>query len=152
MGLEPTLAEVARLVEPTARAHAVIVEVEPRSPDVRVRVNEAGLQHVLLNLLLNAIQACREGGRVRISVEDGDPIRIRVTDDGRGVPQEVQARLFEPFLSGREGGTGLGLFLSLNFMRKWGGGIRLEQTTGCGSTFEVWLPSLESPSPAEALP
>ena len=152
VGLEPTLAEVARLVEPTARAHAVIVEVEPRIPEVRVRVNEAGLQHVLLNLLLNAIQACREGGHVKMSVDDGDPIRIRVTDDGRGVPQEVRERIFEPFLSGREGGTGLGLFLSLNFMQKWGGGIRLEETTARGSTFEVWLPSLESPSPEEVSP
>ena len=87
-----------------------------------------------------------------MSVDDGDPIRIRVTDDGRGVPQEVRERIFEPFLSGREGGTGLGLFLSLNFMQKWGGGIRLEETTARGSTFEVWLPSLESPSPEEVSP
>jgi PAS domain S-box-containing protein len=138
--LGPTLAAVARLIEPTARAHSVALEVEPVEGPLRVRVNEAELQQVLLNLSLNAVQACGEGGRVALGASGGDPVRIHVTDDGCGIPPEVQKRIFEPFFSGRRGGTGLGLFLSLDFVRHWGGDIEVRTTPGSGSTFEVVLP------------
>jgi len=62
--LGPTLAAVAQLLEPTARAHSVAVQVDPVEGPLRVRVNEAELQQVLLNLSLNAVQACQKGGRV----------------------------------------------------------------------------------------
>ena len=58
------------------------------------------------------------------------------------MPPEHRKRIFEPFFSMRQGGTGLGLFLSLNFVRRWGGDIRFESAPGTGSTFEVELPSL----------
>ena len=106
-----------------------------------VRVNEAELQQVLLNLLLNAVEACSSGGRVTVGANGGDPARIRVSDDGCGMTQEVQRRIFEPFFSARRGGTGLGLFLSLDFVRHWGGEIQVRSAPGSGSTFEVVLPA-----------
>jgi signal transduction histidine kinase len=95
-----------------------------------------------MNLLLNAVQSCPGGGVVRVSVDDGDPIRIRVSDNGCGIGPEHQKRIFEPFFSMRQGGTGLGLFLALNFVRRWGGDIAVTSTAGEGSTFEVRLPAL----------
>jgi PAS domain S-box-containing protein len=148
--LEPTLAAVARLAEPTARTHGVTIEVDLVPENARVRVNEAGLQHVLLNLLLNAVQACRTGGHVRLGVEDGDPVRILVSDDGCGIALEDQQRIFEPFFSLRDGGTGLGLFLSRDFVRRWDGGIDVASTPGAGATFVVTLPSASRPAPGEA--
>ncbi|MCC6129714.1 MAG: PAS domain S-box protein [Acidobacteria bacterium] len=148
--VEPALAAVARLVEPTARAQGVTVTVEPVEVNVRVRVNEAGLQHVLLNLLLNAIQASSRGSGISISVEDGDPVAIRVTDSGCGIPPEIKEKLFEPFCSSREGGTGLGLFLSLNFIRRWGGDIKVQGRPEGGSVFEVLLPSVTGTLPEVA--
>lgn len=141
--VEPTLAAVARLAEPTARAHGVTIDVAPVVSEPRVRVNEAGLQHVLLNLVLNAIQACANKGKVQLGALAGDPVRIRVVDDGCGISPEDQARIFEPFFSMKEKGTGLGLFLSLNFVRRWDGGIRVESQPGRGSTFEVTFPAVE---------
>jgi two-component system, NtrC family, sensor kinase len=138
--LEPTLAAVARLIEPTARDHSVAVRLRPMPPGIKVRLNEADLQHVLLNLALNAIQACGRDGEVVLSAEGGDPIRVRVADNGCGIAPEKQQRIFEPFFSDRRGGTGLGLFLSLDLVRKWGGDIRVESAPGSGSTFEVLLP------------
>jgi signal transduction histidine kinase len=135
-----TLASVIRLITPTAAAHSVRMEMDPVSPGIRVRVNEADLQHVLLNLLLNAVQACRPGGRVRLGAEGGEEVRVRVTDEGCGIAQEDLKRIFEPFCSLRKGGTGLGLFLSLDLLRRWGGEIRVRSTPGSGSTFEVILP------------
>jgi two-component system NtrC family sensor kinase len=139
--LEPTLAAVTRLIEPTARAHSVTVRLLPVAPGMKVRLNEADLHHVLLNLALNAIQACGRDGEVVLGAEGGDPVRIRVTDNGCGIAPEKQQRIFEPFFSDRRGGTGLGLFLSLDLVRQWSGDIRVESSPGSGSTFEVRLPA-----------
>jgi two-component system sensor histidine kinase AtoS len=150
--LAPTLAAVARLVEPTARAHSVALEVEPGGGPIRVRAAEAELQQVLLNLTLNAVQACAKGGRVVLGASGDDPVRIRVADDGCGIPPEVQGRIFEPFFSARRGGTGLGLFLSLEFVRRWGGDIEVRSTPGSGSTFEVVLPPAGRGMPLRVVP
>jgi PAS domain S-box-containing protein len=139
--LAATVAAVVRLIEPTARAHGVRVDVMP-PPGAHVRADEAELQHALMNLLLNAVQACRPGGRVRVAVDAGNPVRISVSDDGCGIDPDHQKRIFEPFFSLRKGGTGLGLFLSLNFIRRWGGDLTVTSAPGAGSTFEVRLPSL----------
>ena len=149
--LGPTLAAVAQLIEPTARAHSVAVQVEPVDGQLRVRVNEAELQQVLLNLSLNAVQACEKGGRVVLGASGDDPIRIHVTDDGCGIPPEIQTRIFEPFFSARRGGTGLGLFLSLDFVRHWGGDIEVRSTPGSGSTFEVVLPPAGRATPLRVI-
>ena len=137
-----TIAAVERLTAPTARAHSVKVEVEPVPPSLRVRADEAELQQVLINLVLNAMQACQAGGKVVIAAHSGDQVRIRVADDGCGIATEDQKRIFEPFFGLRRGGTGLGLFVSLNFVRRWGGDILVRSAPGTGSTFEVVLPAV----------
>jgi signal transduction histidine kinase len=106
-----------------------------------VRADEAELQHTLINLLLNAVQASRPGTKVRVEVEAGERVRVRVIDNGCGIEPENRKHIFEPFFSARQGGTGLGLFLSLNFVRRWGGDILVESRPGEGSTFEVVLPA-----------
>lgn len=140
----------ARLVEPTARARRIALRVNAGAEGIRVYADEAELQHVLINLLLNAIQACTEGGSVHADVSGGAAVTIAVTDDGCGVPPEHQQRIFEPFFSLRNGGTGLGLFLSLNFVRAWGGDIVVRSTPGAGSMFEIVLPPVARA--AEAVP
>jgi PAS domain S-box-containing protein len=134
----------ARLVEPTARASGVTLTVDAPPDGLRVRADEASLQHAVINLLLNAVQACQRGGAVAVGAEGGDPVRIRVSDNGCGIPPEHLKQIFEPFCSMRKGGTGLGLFLSLNFVRACGGDITVSSAVGSGSTFEVTLPALGS--------
>jgi two-component system sensor histidine kinase AtoS len=140
--IQATAAAAARLIAPTARAHSVSLDfVEAPSP-IRVRADEAELQHALTNLMLNAIQACQPGGRVRVRAIPGDPVRVTVEDEGCGIAPENLKRIFEPFCSLRRGGTGLGLFLSLNFVRRWGGDILVTSAPGAGSTFAITLPPL----------
>ena len=67
---------------------------------------------------------------------------VGFSDDGCGVPSEHQARIFEPFVSLRQGGTGLGLAVSLNFVRAWGGDITVESAPWRGSTFTIVLPAV----------
>jgi signal transduction histidine kinase len=75
---------------------------------------------------------------------------MRISDQGCGIPPEYLEKIFEPFFSLRPGGTGLGLFLSLNAVRSWGGDIRVESTPGIGSTFEVVLPAIQTVLQQEA--
>jgi len=142
--LGETVRAVARLVEPMGREHGVRIDVGPLPPGLHVRADESELQHALINLVLNAVQACRPGGHVALTAERDHPIRLRITDDGCGIPPEQRTRIFEPFVSLRKGGIGLGLFLSLNFIRRWGGDIVIESEPGSGSTFELRLPAAAS--------
>jgi signal transduction histidine kinase len=82
---------------------------------------------------------------VRIRIESRDPITIAVEDQGCGIAPDQQARIFEPFFSLRHGGTGLGLFVSLDAVRKWGGDIRVASTPGAGATFTFVLPAVALP-------
>jgi PAS domain S-box-containing protein len=135
---------VVGLIMPTARAHSVQVELAGGRNGARIRADEAEVQHAFMNVVLNAVQACPPGGRVRVSVHNGDPVRIRVEDNGCGIPPEHQKRIFEPFFSLRKGGTGLGLFLSLNFVRRWGGDISVSSEPGTGAIFDIAFPSAAS--------
>ena len=108
------------------------------------------IQNLLVNLLLNAIQASKPGGKVVVATQGGDAVHIRVTDEGCGIAPEYRQKIFEPFFSLRQGGTGLGLFLSLNAVRSWGGNIVVESTPGKGSIFEVVIPAIHpDPQPKD---
>jgi signal transduction histidine kinase len=120
----------------------VNVLVHPLATTRHVRADEAELQNLLVNLLLNGIQASKAGSKVVVATQDGDVIHIRVTDEGCGIAPEYRQKIFEPFFSLRQGGTGLGLFLSLNAVRNWGGNITVESEPGKGSTFEVEIPAI----------
>lgn len=140
--LGAAIAAAQRLVHPTARANAVEVVVQPFGTTLHVRADEAELQNLLVNLMLNAIQASKAGDKVIVATEGGDSVHIRVTDEGCGIAPEYRQKIFEPFFSLRQGGNGLGLFLSLNAVRSWGGNILVESTVGKGSTFEVVIPAI----------
>ncbi|HSM76284.1 MAG TPA: ATP-binding protein, partial [Bryobacteraceae bacterium] len=148
--LREAIAAAQLLVDPTARAHAVQIEVRPLPNSLHVRAGDAELQNLLINLLLNAIQASKPGSKVVIGAQGGDDVRIRVSDEGCGIPPDCRRKIFEPFFSLREGGTGLGLFLSLNAVRSWGGDILVESALGKGSMFEVVFPAIHSGPPQEA--
>jgi PAS domain S-box-containing protein len=147
-----TLAAVVRLVEPTARAHGVTLDAGALDGGRwRVRADESDLQQALINLLLNGVQASPEGGTVSLRVHGAEVVTIRIADEGCGIAADQQGRIFEPFVSLRSGGTGLGLFVSLNSVRKWGGDISVQSVPGHGATFEVILPPVLEPAAGAAV-
>src|SRR5262249_9816081 len=92
------------------------------------------------NLLLNALQHVPEGGRVHMTAAlDGERLRLTVSDDGPGVPEEVRAHLFEPFVTTRGGGAGLGLAIVREIVEAHGGAVRLVPSAS-GAVFEMELP------------
>lgn len=112
-----------------------------------IRGNLRKLQHVFLNLLLNAIQAMSGGGSlvVQASQDSGDYLRIDVKDTGTGIKAEGLEKIFDPFYTtkGVGRGTGLGLSLTYGIVKEHGGYIEVESEVGKGSTFSVYLPMLK---------
>ena len=108
-----------------------------------VMVDRHMIEQVLMNLILNAVQAMKQGGvlTIRTSVSEG-VCRVDVQDSGIGIPASVLPRIFDPFFTtkGEGEGTGLGLSVSLGIVERHGGKISVESEVGTGSTFTLYLP------------
>jgi signal transduction histidine kinase len=102
------------------------------------------MMQVLLNLVLNAVQAMPESGTLRVAaVREGEQhIRLTVADTGHGIPPDVLPKIFEPFVTTKERGkgTGLGLTVVLGIVQEHGGSITVDSTPGQGTTFTLLLP------------
>jgi len=106
-----------------------------------VQMDPDGMHQLLLNLLLNALEAVSRGGRVGIRAEqEGGNVVIRVDDDGPGVPTELVERVFDPFVTTRADGTGLGLAVCARVVSDHGGDIRVSRGPMGGARFEIQLP------------
>jgi signal transduction histidine kinase len=108
--------------------------------------NKNELQQVVINLLVNAIQAMPEGGVLKIAVEDWDEadmplgIRLVVEDSGPGISKADLERLFEPFFTAKKpDGNGLGLWVSKNLIERYGGRLTVSSLPAEGARFTVWL-------------
>lgn len=114
-----------------------------------------GMQEVLINLLLNAVQAIEQPpGTVRVTatgVPGRDEVRIAVSDTGKGMSEAVKSQVFDPFFSTKEVevGTGLGLFIVYGLVLKNRGSISVESSVGQGATFFITLPKSPPPERAE---
>ncbi len=107
------------------------------------------LKEVVVNLLINAMDAMGEKGRIEIQEEEGfiapygDVCIVRLTDNGPGIPPHVQERIFEPFFSTKEEGTGLGLAIARRIVEEHGGWLHVNSEPGKGATFVIGLPRKE---------
>jgi signal transduction histidine kinase len=101
------------------------------------------LRRALSNILRNAVEACGGEGELEISAQpDGDAARLAIRDHGPGIPPELEGRIFDPYCTGKEGGTGLGLALARQTVELHRGTIAVERTPGGGATFVVRLRGL----------
>ncbi len=99
------------------------------------------IKQALLNLVLNALQAMPDGGRLTVSTRrEQNALHITVSDNGPGIPPENRERIFNPFVTTREGGTGLGLAITQRIVQGHDGHIVLQSTPGEGASFTVCLP------------
>jgi PAS domain S-box-containing protein len=129
-----------------ARGHRVHVVFDQPEDDVVLAVDAPQIEDAVLNLILNAIEAIREDGRITVAIkreqsEDiGDEAVIEVADTGRGISEENLGRIFNPFFTTTKGGTGLGLPAVRRIARAHGGRVEAISEIGQGSTFRIHLP------------
>ena len=138
--LEPNdLRDVHTLVAPAAAKRGIRLTCAP-ALDRPAPLPAGFVRQILVNLLLNAIQAAPEGGKVEgaARIED-DHLVIEVVNDGSAIPSEIMRHLYEPFASAREGGHGLGLWVTYQIVSQLGGVIQAENLTD-GVRFSVRLP------------
>jgi PAS domain S-box-containing protein len=150
------VAEIAARVIEAARTHApneLSLELIAPSDLAPVVTDGDKLQQVLANLVGNAVKYSRDTGRIEVRLEPSPThLRIAVRDEGVGIPQLEQQRIFEKFyrlptMSFAVGGTGLGLYICRELVRRMGGRIWVESSEGVGSTFFVELPLSSAPLP-----
>jgi signal transduction histidine kinase len=142
------LREVQGLMSPNLESHGVQLVVES-NPELFIRADSGHLKQVLINLARNAVEAIDGEGMVTLRARaaraplDGrqtDAVILEVTDDGRGIPPEIEKRLFDPFFTTKETGTGLGLPIAARIVEKHGGMLQYQTRPGHGTTFGVVLP------------
>jgi two-component system NtrC family sensor kinase len=114
-------------------------------PGVTVAADENQLRQALLNLLRNAGDAMKGGGRLAVvATLSASGVELRIGDTGQGIEAEHLAKIFDPFFTTKEGGTGLGLALTQQIIAEHGGSIEVASQVGHGTTFTVRLPTLPS--------
>ncbi len=126
--------------------------------DPEIRAIPGEIRQLLANLISNSIAAVDRGGRIRIRVAPATAwdrartpgVRLTVADNGAGIPDDIRARLFEPFITGnKDVGTGLGLWVCMTVVEKHGGSIRVKSSTRAGKSwtaFSVFLPVNAQPA------
>ncbi len=133
--------EALALIRPVIESRGI--SVERRMDETVVNGDPGLLKQVILNLMLNAVQAMEKGGVLGISTEtDGRDFHMHVSDTGCGITPEHAERIFDPFFTTRDEGTGLGLSISLKIMQAHGGTIRAKSLPGEGSVFTLCFPDV----------
>jgi signal transduction histidine kinase len=133
------LAELSRTTLPaTMKAR---LELDPNTPVLMGHYDP--LRRAFSNILRNAAEACEEQGELEIVAvpENGNGVRIEIRDHGPGVPADMAGRIFDPYYTGKPGGTGLGLAMVKQTIEMHGGSIELATTPGGGATFVVRMAS-----------
>jgi two-component system NtrC family sensor kinase len=156
VNLERLAGSVREMLRPAAEKQGVSLILSSPAIPLEVKADASQLQQVLLNLVMNGIQAMPEGGDLEIGLEgrngvsppegieprDGGWAVIGVKDNGVGIPAENLPHLFDPFFTTKDigQGTGLGLAIAYGIVQEHGGWIEIDSRAGQGSTFRVHLP------------
>ena len=134
--------ESMQLVRLKLSQSKIAIAIDKAAPELEIHANKGQIQQVILNLILNASQAMPiSGGEITISLsKDEKNAYFRIKDNGHGIPEGMQAHIFESFLTNRSEGTGLGLSISKGILASHQGEIHLVHSDPNGSTFEFSLP------------
>ncbi len=154
---EPALA-LTSTDRPLHEVHALLVTMLAKnkvqlvlesSPSFSIRIDPAQIKQVLINLVQNAADAAGPEGEVRLRARSDrrrlgdllcDVAVLEVSDNGHGIPPEVQKRLFDPFFTTKDSGTGLGLSIAAGIIQKHGGALQYQTQMDYGTTFGILLP------------
>ena len=135
----------ADFVEPQAEEKGIRLRRRPAEREAAVLCDSEAIHQAAVNLLVNALEALGEGGTIDVEILDASDgyAGFAVKDDGSGVPEALRDRIFQPFVTARDGGVGLGLTFVKRVVHEHQGRIFLEPGSGAGACFRVELPIVE---------
>ena len=150
--IDPLLEECMALVKNEAASRDLRLTAELRAGDTSLFVDQKQLTRAILNVLINALQACAAGGRVRMFSRVTDQeCEIEIRDDGPGIPKDIIEQVFDAYFTTRPTGTGLGLSITRGIVEEHGGKISISSSEGQGCQVLITLPlSSTAPEPAKA--
>lgn len=131
---------IYRLMSPTLQQKNIALEIVLRDTSLILEADRNLLEQVLINLILNAVEAVREKPSASITLSasrEKDKIILSVADNGKGIPSELMDKIFIPFFSTRKNGNGIGLSLCKQIMMLHGGNIRVHTQEGVGTSFRL---------------
>jgi two-component system sensor histidine kinase HydH len=145
--LNALVLQTVRLLEPEGRKCGVSLAARCAAELPAVAVEEARVKQVLMNVILNAIQASAGRGAVEISTQQSPPPDeawsiVEVADSGPGIPPELAPHIFDPFVTTKETGSGLGLHVAQRIASDHGGAIRARSRPDGGTIFAIHLPNV----------
>lgn len=152
--LNRLLGDVMVLLQKDLQMHRINVDLDAE-PAVWAMVNSSQIQQILMNLIVNARQAMKEGGRLKLKIVDNAGegwAELSVGDSGCGIPNDKLQKIFDPFFTTKtadsrgQGGTGIGLSVCRKIIEAHKGRLRVESEVGVGTTFTLKLPRSESPA------
>ena len=109
----------------------------------KIYADQDQIQHMIMNIVLNAIQSMPEGGKLRFMTSfppEGERVRLAISDTGKGISQETLTKLFKPFYSTKAKGAGLGLAIAEKIIQEHGGKVAISSKVDVGTTVEISLP------------
>jgi len=143
------LDEAVKLLDDAFREKRVALERRMGEGLPEIRVDGDKMRQVFLNVLRNALEAVSPGGRIKVTAVRGEgaaagKVRLRVSDNGCGIPEKDWENIFEPFYTTKSSGIGLGLAVSRRIVEQHKGAIRVIRKRGPGTTFEILIPVEEA--------
>ncbi len=146
--LEQILDESIKTLADTLELKKVVLEKNYKEGLPQVLVDADKLKQVFLNILRNAFEAVEEKGKINISIsllkeQEGSKIRVFISDNGCGIPEENRETVFEPFYTTKASGIGLGLPIARKIIEQHRGTIRVKENAAQGTSFEILIPTEE---------
>lgn len=139
--LNATVEQAVFLARQQVRTKPIEITLAPEKNLSKILHDPVQIQQVVLNLLLNGIQAIHDKGQIDVALrQEGDWAVVRIKDSGKGIARDSLAKIFKPFFTTRMEGTGLGLSLAKGIVDSHKGKIEVTSEPGQGAQFEVWLP------------
>ena len=139
--LREVVREIEELTRPQAEAAKIRMTVDANAEGVDVRIDRDMFKQALLNVVVNAIQAMKDGGELRLEcANSSDTAEIRIRDSGPGIPPELREKIFRLYFTTKQGGSGIGLAMTFRIVQLHDGTIDFISEPGKGTTFVIRLP------------
>jgi signal transduction histidine kinase len=135
--LHATIRHVATLMTRACEARKITLTTHLAEAPFLVNIDNQQMEQVLVNIIKNALEAIDDAGWIEITTHDATPKTLRIRNNGRPIPPDVQAHLFTPFYTTKQGGQGIGLTLTQEILRNHGFRFSLETNTDRITTFMI---------------